>query len=108
MKDENIKEILEDVKRHLDYVEATKQASIRDNEMKAMYDYITNLQEDIKKLEQELERYKNNIKSAFEVINTQMKNLSKEEAENLRIIKFNLIKGSCTFEDLKTEEDYKY
>lgn len=60
------------------------------------------------KTTQELERYKNNIKSAFEVINTQMKNLSKEEAENLRIIKFNLIKGSCTFEDLKTEEDYKY
>jgi hypothetical protein len=47
MKDE-IKEILEDVKRHLDYVEATKQASIRDNEMKAMYDYITNLQEELK------------------------------------------------------------
>ena len=46
MKDENIKEILEDVKRHLDYVEATKQCSIRDNEMKAMYDYITNLQEE--------------------------------------------------------------
>lgn len=44
MSDE-IKEILEDVKRHLDYVEATKQASIRDNEMKVMYDYITNLQE---------------------------------------------------------------
>jgi len=43
MKDE-IKEILEDVKRHLDYVEATKQASVRDNEMKAMYDYTTNLQ----------------------------------------------------------------
>ena len=46
MKDENIKEILEDVKRHLDYVEATKQCSIRDNEMKVMYDYITNLQEE--------------------------------------------------------------
>jgi CRISPR/Cas system CSM-associated protein Csm2 small subunit len=45
MKDE-IKEILEDVKRHLDYVEATKQASIRDNEMKAMYDYITNLEQE--------------------------------------------------------------
>lgn len=47
---EEIKEILEDVKRHLDYVEATKQASIRDNEMKVMYDYITNLQEEINKL----------------------------------------------------------
>ena len=33
LKDE-IKEILEDVKRHLDYVEAIKQASIRDNEIK--------------------------------------------------------------------------
>lgn len=43
---EEIKEILEDVKRHLDYVEVTKQASIRDNEMKAMYYYITNLQEE--------------------------------------------------------------
>jgi len=46
MKDD-IKETLEDVKRHLDYVEATKQCSIRDNEMKAMYDYITNLQEEL-------------------------------------------------------------
>ena len=49
MKDE-IKEILDDVKRHLDYVEATKQSSIRDNEMKAMYDCITNLQEEIENL----------------------------------------------------------
>ena len=40
----DIKEILDNVKRHLDYVEATKQKSIRDNEMKVMYDYITNLQ----------------------------------------------------------------
>lgn len=43
MKDE-IKEILEDVKRHLDYVNTTGLKSTRDNEMKAMYDYITNLQ----------------------------------------------------------------
>ena len=48
-----IKEILEDIKRHLDYVEATKQASIRDNQMKAMYDCITNLQEEINKLTSE-------------------------------------------------------
>lgn len=47
---EEIKKIIEDVKRHLDYVEATKQASIRDNEMKAMYYYITNLQEENQKL----------------------------------------------------------
>lgn len=51
---EEIKEILEDVKRHLDYVEATKQASIRDNEMKAMYYYITNLQEENQKLKNKL------------------------------------------------------
>lgn len=44
MNNESIKEILEDVKRHLDYVDATKQCSIRDNEMRIMYDYITNLQ----------------------------------------------------------------
>ena len=60
MKDENIKEILEDVKRHLDYVEATKQASIRDNEMKVMYDYITNLQNENKRLRKELELCKKN------------------------------------------------
>ena len=48
---EEIKEILEDVKRHLDYVEATKQSSIRDNEIKAMYDYIINLQKRNKELE---------------------------------------------------------
>ena len=51
MKDE-IKEILEDVKRHLDYVEATKQTSIRDNEMKAMYDYINDLQDTLKDREE--------------------------------------------------------
>ena len=44
--DEDIKETLENVKRHLDYVEATKQCSIRANEMKAMYNYITNLQKE--------------------------------------------------------------
>lgn len=52
MKDE-IKKILEDVKRHLDYVETTKQCSIRDNEMKAMYDHITNLQEENEHLQKQ-------------------------------------------------------
>ena len=62
MKDE-IKEILEDVKRHLDYVEATKQCSIRDNEMKAMYDYITNLEKKYENAvaDYEMEKAKNNI-----------------------------------------------
>ena len=52
---EEIKEILEDIKRHLDYVEVTKQSSIRDNEMKAMYNYITNLQEENEKLKETLQ-----------------------------------------------------
>ncbi len=43
---EEIKKTLEDVKRHLDYLEATKQCSIRDNEMKVMYNYITNLRKE--------------------------------------------------------------
>lgn len=41
-----VKEIIEDVKRHLDYVEKTKQCFIRDGEMKVMYDCIINLQEE--------------------------------------------------------------
>lgn len=52
---EEIKEILDDVKRHLDYVETTKQSSIRDNEMKAMYNYITNLQKEKENLKQQLD-----------------------------------------------------
>jgi len=66
---EEIKEILEDVKRHLDYVEATGQCSVRDNEMKAMYDYITNLQEENRQTKLLKERYqleKENYKSRNE------------------------------------------
>ena len=48
---EEIKETLDDIKRHLDYVEATKQSSIRDNEMKIMYDYIASLQKKVEQLE---------------------------------------------------------
>ena len=62
MKDE-IKEVLEDVKRHLDYVEATKQCSIRDNEMKVMCDYITTLQEKNEKLKEECRQWKENHKA---------------------------------------------
>lgn len=80
---EEIKEILEDVKRHLDYVEATKQSSIRDNEMKAMYDCITSLQEEneysnhcneelrkkITNLEYKIERLEENNKHLKELCN---------------------------------------
>ena len=55
-----------------------------------------------------IEQLENNRDKAIEVINTQLKNAEGGLKDNLRIIKFNLIKGSCTFEDLKTEEDYKY
>lgn len=63
-----IKEILEDIKRHLDYVEETKQASIRDNEMKAMYDYITNLQE---RIDNAVEYIEENIANGNELVFTQ-------------------------------------
>ena len=66
---------------------------------------------DSKKYDSLLQKYKqleNNRDKAIEVINTQLKNAEGGTKDNLRIIKFNLIKGSCTFEDLKTEEDYKY
>ena len=66
MSDE-IKEILEDVKRHLDYVEATKQSSIRDNEMKVMYDYITNLQEENEKLKNLCAKYEEEHNTAFKL-----------------------------------------
>lgn len=48
---EEIEETLDDIKRHLDYVEATKQSSIRDNEIKIMYEYITSLQQKVEHLE---------------------------------------------------------
>lgn len=45
---------------------------------------------------------------AIEVIDTQMKLAEDGVKENLRIIKFYLIKGECSMYDLTTEEDYKY
>ena len=51
---------------------------------------------------------KERIDKAIEVINTQMKLAEDGVKENLRIIKFYLIKGECSVYDLTTEEDYKY
>lgn len=62
---EEIKEILEDVKRHLDYLEATKQCSIRDNEMKVMYNYITNLQKENTDLKKLCDKYEEEHKTTF-------------------------------------------
>lgn len=64
--------------------------------------------EEWKAVIEEYKKLQNNRDKAIEVINTQLKNAEGGAKDNLRIIKFNLIKGSCTFEDLKTEEDYKY
>ena len=65
------------------------------------------LEHQIKLLQQKVNQLETNRDETFKVINTQLKNAN-EYKDNLRIIKFHLIKGSCTFEDLKTEEDYQY
>lgn len=46
----NIEEVLEDIKRHLDYVNATKQKSIRDTEIEVMYKEIERLNNIIKEV----------------------------------------------------------
>jgi uncharacterized protein Yka (UPF0111/DUF47 family) len=80
-----------------------------------LFSHIEQLEKDNKDLDKENQmlfesnlKLENNRDKAIEVINTQLKNAEGGAKDNLRIIKFNLIKGSCTFEDLKTEEDYKY
>lgn len=55
-----------------------------------------------------VEELQDRIDKAIEVIDTQMKLAEDEAKDNLRIIKFYLIKGSCSVYDLTTEEDYKY
>ena len=95
MKDE-IKEILEDVKRHLDYVEATKQCSIRDNEMKAMYDNITNLQKTKTNMEQELQELyliKDNLQEENEKVHKDFDELSERyfftKSRNEKAVEYN-------------------
>lgn len=77
----NIEEVLEDIKRHLDYVNATNQSSIRDNQIKVMYEEIERLKE-------------HNIQ------------LTKREEINCRIIKKyqNIIKEIRKW----LQEDYEY
>lgn len=64
----SIEEVLEDVKRHLDYVEATKQMSIRDNQIKKMYEEIDRLNNDIKILLKENENKEKVIKAQDNII----------------------------------------
>lgn len=100
MKDE-IKETLEDIKRPLDYVEATKQASIRDNEMKVMYDYITNLQNTIKDNEDTI----TDKKECIFALETTLTNLQ-EENERLKEIRNQAIdynKALCKIYDCGIE-----
>lgn len=59
-------------------------------------------------IEKYIDNLQQRINKAIKVINTQMKSADDGIKENLRIIKFNLIKGECRVCDLKTEEDYKY
>jgi hypothetical protein len=75
---------------------------------KELYEGFMATQEELTDYATKNEQLENNRDKAIEVINTQLKNAEGGIKDNLRIIKFNLIKGSCTFEDLKTEEDYKY
>lgn len=73
------------------------------------------LQEENEQLKKDKKFYANafvNLRNrndkAIEVIDTQMKLAEDGVKENLRIIKFYLIKGECSVYDLTTEEDYKY
>lgn len=59
-------------------------------------------------LKEENKQLKDKIDKTIEVIDTQMKLAEDGAKDNLRIIKFYLIKGSCSMYDLTTEEDYKY
>lgn len=79
-----------------------------ENRNKELYEGFMATQEELTDYATKNEQLENNRDKAIEVINTQLKNAENGLKDNLRIIKFNLIKGSCTFEDLKTEEDYKY
>ena len=97
MKDD-IKETLEEVKRHLDYVKATKQASIRDNEMKVMYDYITNLQKkyeeadyDRHKLFEAKEKLQNDYQEAVDKITNLQEENERLKGDN-EFLKKELIK----------------
>lgn len=96
MKNKEIEELLNKAKDIAKYGADGKQHTRIFNqfEAKALLSYI--------------EQLENNRDKAIEVINTQLKNTDGGTKDNLRIIKFNLIKGFCTFEDLETEEDYKY
>ena len=52
----NIEEVLENIKRHLDYVNATKQKSIRDTEIEVMYKEIERLNNIINEIENDNDR----------------------------------------------------
>lgn len=102
MKNKEIDELLNNIKEQL-IIDEKLGKEIAQDFHKTILNY-----EETKLLLSYIEQLENNRDKAIEVINTQLKNAEGGIKDNLRIIKFNLIKGSCTFEDLKTEEDYKY
>ena len=100
------------IKNHIEQLERENETlgeivNVKDEQLKEMQMQKTDYTA-VNILEAKIEQLENNRDKAIEVINTQLKNAKGGLKDNLRIIKFNLIKGSCTFEDLKTEEDYKY
>ena len=71
---ENINEVLNDIKRHLDYVDATKQCSIRDNQMRIMYKEIERLNKQLQLISDEFLKYDWENSSKEQIIN-QLKSL---------------------------------
>ena len=86
-----------------------------ENQIKLLQQENQQLKEDYNKVVHEATEFESKvyelqqrIDKTIEVINTQMKLAEGGTKDNLRIIKFYLIKGECSMYDLTTEEDYKY
>lgn len=102
-----LREEIKEYQKELEKADSITQSCIFNGKKESEISYRKALNE-LEKTNKANQELKDRIDKAVDVINTQMKNADEGIKENLRIIKFNLIKGSCTFEDLKTEEDYKY
>lgn len=87
-----------------------KELQVKVNQLEWDIESITNYYNDAKELyfkaRDKVNQLETNRDKTLQVINTQLKNAKYKD--NLRIIKFHLIKGSCTLNDLKNEEDYQY
>ena len=91
-----IDEVLEDIKRHLDYVKATNQFSIRDNEIKVMYEEIERLNKELKSLqdsydiEEEQANYHidltDDLREEVDRLNKELKCSEREKSDLLKTI----------------------